>query len=694
MYTAQDFADKSLPPTPVSSEYPVQADHALPPEYTLPNPSFPSVLNANIYHDIESYIDHEDSDVSSIYDDYLDGVDVTDETSRTSLDEEDLEHEEQHDLYTALPLSPVRPDTSRIALADFPTRQPTLLSARSISTRTRNLNAKLTRRKTVPKLKEADPNLVTWESATDPANPHNWPRHRRWTSTVLIAAFAFIAPMASTIVAPALEDIADEFDIEEGSAESFLVMSIFLLAFAIGPFLWGPLSEVFGRVRVMQGANLIFLLFNTVCGFARSKEQMMAFRFLSGIGGSAPQAIGGGIIHDCFKAGERGTAVAVYSLMPFISPAVAPIMGGYLTQYATWRWAFWGTSLFDLVVQLACFFFLKETFAPAILAKKTKVLKQQTGNQQLHTKWQGPDHTTKKLVMKSLIRPFIMLTTQPALQAMALYRAYQYGLMYLVFATFPAVFEEVYDQDVGRASLNYLSLGVGFVTGLQFSKSLQDKIFNWCKAQQIDPTASIFKKSTWAPFQQLRHLSTLSDTNALLPNTGHEMSHSQATDPSKPTVMQRIPTFKRSNAKKSFSDDPTKGLPEYRLPLLVPFSLFIPIGLFWYGWSAQARVHWIVPNIGCVIFAMGLIVCFNCAQAYVVDTYTTYSASATGAAAFVRTMAGFSFPLFAPKMYGSLGVGWGNSVLGFVALTFGLGAPVLLWRWGGWLRGRSTYCTG
>ena len=43
----------------------------------------------------------------------------------------------------------------------------------------------------------------------------------------------------------------------------------------------------------------------------------------------------------------------------------------------------------------------------------------------------------EKILMKALVRPFIMLTTQPALQAMALFRGYQYGLMYLVFATFP-----------------------------------------------------------------------------------------------------------------------------------------------------------------------------------------------------------------------------------------------------------------
>lgn len=343
------------------------------------------------------------------------------------------------------------------------------------------------------------------------------------------------------------------------------------------------------------------------------------------------------------------------------------------TQYATWRWAFWATSIFNLVIQIACLFLLKETFAPAILGKKAVTLRKQTGNVNLHTKWQGPDHTTKKLIVKSLVRPFIMLTTQPALQAMALYRAYQYGLMYLVFSTFNMVFQRSYNQSVSRASLNYLSLGVGFVTGLQFSKSLQDRIYKWCKAQQIDPTASIFQKSTWKQFRGLGNLSTLVDANALI------------------DVTQKPTGPKRTATNKSFGHDHTKALPEYRLPLLIPFSLFIPIGLLWYGWSA-GRTHWVVPNMGCVIFAMGLIVCFNCAQAYMVDTYTTYSASATGAAAFLRTMAGFSFPLFAPAMYDKLGIGMGNTVLAIFALTFGLVAPILLWRFGGWLRSKSTYC--
>lgn len=136
------------------------------------------------------------------------------------------------------------------------------------------------------------------------------------------------------------------------------------------------------------------------------------------------------------------------------------------------------------------------------------------------------------------------------------------------------------------------------------------------------------------------------------------------------------------------------GRPEFRVPMMVPGGLLVPFGLFIYGWAAQYKTHWIVPNIGAAIFAFGLIISFQCAQTYVVDAYSRYAASATGAAAFVRTIAGFAFPLFADSLYKSLGLGWGNSLLGFVSLGLGIVAPVLLWFYGEWLRAKSTYCAG
>lgn len=69
------------------------------------------------------------------------------------------------------------------------------------------------------------------------------------------------------------------------SFEQSLTLSVFVLAYAFGPFVIGPLSEVYGRVVVLQLANLWYLVFNIACGSATSKGQMIAFRFLAGIGG-------------------------------------------------------------------------------------------------------------------------------------------------------------------------------------------------------------------------------------------------------------------------------------------------------------------------------------------------------------------------------------------------------------------------
>lgn len=104
-----------------------------------------------------------------------------------------------------------------------------------------------------------------------------------------------------------------------------MVSSLSLLTFthdangtAIGPLFLGPLSEVYGRVIVLQLANLFFLVFNLVCGFAQTTTQLIVFRLLAGLGGSAPMAVGGGVLGDCFSNEQRGLAVALYSLGPIM----------------------------------------------------------------------------------------------------------------------------------------------------------------------------------------------------------------------------------------------------------------------------------------------------------------------------------------------------------------------------------------
>ena len=102
--------------------------------------------------------------------------------------------------------------------------------------------------------------------------------------------FTLISPLSSTMVAPALPSIAADLDIK-AEIVSQLTLSSFILAYAVGPLFLGPFSETNGRAIVLQLANLFYLVFNVACGFSRSSGQLIAFRFLSGLGGSVPLVV-------------------------------------------------------------------------------------------------------------------------------------------------------------------------------------------------------------------------------------------------------------------------------------------------------------------------------------------------------------------------------------------------------------------
>lgn len=136
---------------------------------------------------------------------------------------------------------------------------------------------------------------MTWNGPDDPENPKNWPMRKKWVATLVVSAFTFISPVSSSMVAPALGTMADQFGITS-SVESQMMLSIFVLAYAIGPLFFGPLSESFGRWPVLLLSNLFYLAWNLGCGFSQNAPEMLVFRFLSGIGGSAPLAVGGGVL--------------------------------------------------------------------------------------------------------------------------------------------------------------------------------------------------------------------------------------------------------------------------------------------------------------------------------------------------------------------------------------------------------------
>lgn len=141
----------------------------------------------------------------------------------------------------------------------------------------------------------SDSSLVTWSGPDDADHPKNWSKYQKWTNTWAVSLFVFISPVSSAMIAPALQQLGTSLEMHT-KFEIYLSMAIFVLAYAVGPILFGPLSELYGRVRLLQASNVWYLAWNLGCGFATNKAQFFAFRFLAGIGASAPLAIGGGAI--------------------------------------------------------------------------------------------------------------------------------------------------------------------------------------------------------------------------------------------------------------------------------------------------------------------------------------------------------------------------------------------------------------
>lgn len=130
--------------------------------------------------------------------------------------------------------------------------------------------------------------------------------------------------------------------------------------------------------------------------------------------------------------------------------------------------------------------------------------------------------------------------------------------------------------------------------------------------------------------------------------------------------------------------------PEYRLPPTILGGSMIPIGLLIYGWTAEYRVFWFVPVLGTFLIGFGMITVFTPVGTYLVDAFPMYAASATAANTVFRSVGGAFLPLAGPRMYSSLGQGWGNTLLAGISLLM-MGMIFMSLKYGDRLRTHPKY---
>ncbi|OGM50047.1 MFS multidrug transporter [Aspergillus bombycis] len=127
--------------------------------------------------------------------------------------------------------------------------------------------------------------------------------------------------------------------------------------------------------------------------------------------------------------------------------------------------------------------------------------------------------------------------------------------------------------------------------------------------------------------------------------------------------------------------------PEDRLPPAIVGYAILAIGMLWFGWSAQAHAHFMVPIVGSGVVGLGIVGGFLVVQVYIVDAFEIYAASALAANNLIRAIFAALLPMSGPAMYDRLGYGWGDTVLGLVALAIAP-TPLLLMKYGERIRRR------
>ena len=166
-----------------------------------------------------------------------------------------------------------------------------------------------------------DPNIVDWDGANDPEKAINWTAKRKWANIAIISSITFLTPLASSMFAPGVPQVQDEFHNYDLEIASFVV-SVYVLGYALGPMVIAPLSELYGRLPLYHSCNVLFVAFTIACAKSTSMGMLIAFRLLAGIVGSCPLTIGGGSLADMIKQEKRGGAMAIWAMGPIMGPVV------------------------------------------------------------------------------------------------------------------------------------------------------------------------------------------------------------------------------------------------------------------------------------------------------------------------------------------------------------------------------------
>ncbi|KAI0093212.1 MFS general substrate transporter [Irpex rosettiformis] len=297
-------------------------------------------------------------------------------------------------------------------------------------------------------------------------DPKHMDLSKKWAIVLVICSGAFCATCASSVAGFAESGVGR--DLHVGEEVAILGISLYVLGLGLGPLLIGPLSEVHGRNPIYRVAYLLFFAFSFPVAFAPHISVYLIFRFLTGFCSSAFLSVAGGTVSDLFDDANVAWPMAVYTVSPFIGPAIGPLISGFINQNTTWRWTFRMLVIWTFVELLLLLLFVPETFAPVIMKHKAKKLRKATGDERFWAPVDRRRETMLHAMIMSCYVPFKLLATDYMALLIDLWAALILGIQYLTFQAFPIIFEDGHGFSVQETGLSFVGMAIGLFIGLAF----------------------------------------------------------------------------------------------------------------------------------------------------------------------------------------------------------------------------------
>ena len=330
------------------------------------------------------------------------------------------------------------------------------------------LQAERTKSLAIVPQKTSDGNiLVDWYTTDDASNPQNWSNGKRAFVALLICAYTFAVYCGSAIYTSGEAGVIKEFGVSPTDAS--LPLSLYVLAYGMGPLIFAPLSEIpiVGRSPVYAVTMLIFVILSIPTALVKNFAGLLVLRFLQGFFGSPCLANGGATMQDMYSLLKLPYALTVWVSAAYCGPALGPLLSGFAVTAKGWRWSLWEILWIAGPVFVLMFLLVPETSTPNILLRRAKRLRALTGDSRLRSQSEIDQRNIKpsKAIVSALIKPLEITIKDPAIAFVNLYTALVYGIYYSFFEVFPLVYPVYYHFSLGIVGVLFTCILVACLLG-------------------------------------------------------------------------------------------------------------------------------------------------------------------------------------------------------------------------------------